>query len=76
MRGSWVQREPYTTYAALYCKNDLVSSQNALSTEDLIFIWFLAISVTKYHILGKKTLYRAKVLYNDTFHINFEHLLL
>jgi hypothetical protein len=54
------------TDAALYCKNDLVSSQNALSTEDLLFIWFLANSATKFHILGK----------NDTFHINFEHLLL
>jgi hypothetical protein len=34
----------------LYCKNDLVSSQNALSTEDLIFIWFLANAMTKFHI--------------------------
>ncbi len=50
-------------------KNDFVSSQSALSTEDLIFIWFLANSVTKFHILVKKTLYRAKVLYNDTFHL-------
>ena len=64
----------FSTNAALYCKNDLVSSKNALSTEGLIFIWFLANSVTKFHILGKKTLYRTKVLYNDTFHINFEHL--
>jgi hypothetical protein len=36
--------------APLYCKNDLVSSQNALSTEDLIFIWFLANAATKFHI--------------------------
>jgi hypothetical protein len=27
-----------STDAPLYCKNDLVSSQNALSTEDLIFV--------------------------------------
>jgi len=39
-----------STDAPLYCKNDLVSSQNALSTEDLIFIWFLANAATKFHI--------------------------
>jgi hypothetical protein len=36
--------------APLYCKNDLVSSQNALSTEDFIFIWFLGNAETKFHI--------------------------
>ena len=40
----------FSTNAALYSKNDLVSSQNALSTEDLIFIWFLANDATKFHI--------------------------
>jgi hypothetical protein len=39
-----------STDVPLYCKNDLVSSQNALSTKDLIFIWFLANAVTKFHI--------------------------
>jgi hypothetical protein len=39
-----------STRAPLYCKNDLVSSQNSLSTEDLIFIWFLANAATKFHI--------------------------
>ncbi len=39
-----------STDAPLYCKNDLVSSQNALSTEDLIFIRFLANAATKLHI--------------------------
>jgi hypothetical protein len=37
-----------STDVPLYCKNDLVSSQNALSTEDLIFIWFLANAATKF----------------------------
>jgi hypothetical protein len=39
-----------STDAPLYCKNDLVSSKNALSTEDLIFIWFVANAATKFHI--------------------------
>jgi hypothetical protein len=39
-----------STDAPLYCKNDLVSSQNAFSTKDLIFIWFLANAATKFHI--------------------------
>ncbi len=39
-----------STDAPLYCKNYLVSSQNALSTEDFIFIWFLANAATKFHI--------------------------
>jgi hypothetical protein len=39
-----------STDAPLYCKNELVSSQNALSTEDFIFIWFLANAETKFHI--------------------------
>jgi hypothetical protein len=39
-----------STDAPLYCKNDLVSSQNALSAEDLIFIWFLANAAKKFHI--------------------------
>ncbi len=32
-----------TTDAALDCKNDLVSSQNAISTKGLIIIWFLKV---------------------------------
>jgi hypothetical protein len=40
----------YSTHEPLYCKNDLVLSQNALSIEDFIFIWFLANAVTKFHI--------------------------
>jgi hypothetical protein len=63
-----------STDTALYCKNDLVSSQNALSTEDLIFIWFLANAAKKFHIVGEKTFYCAKTLYHDNFPINFEHL--
>jgi hypothetical protein len=58
-----------STDAPLYCKNDLVSSKNALSTEHLIFIWFLANAMTKFHIchtMGEKTLYRAKTLYHGT----------
>jgi hypothetical protein len=39
-----------STDAPLYCKNYLVSSQNALSTEDFIFVWFLVNAVTKFHI--------------------------
>jgi hypothetical protein len=39
-----------STDAPLDCKNDLVSSQNALSTEGFIFIWFLADEATKFHI--------------------------
>jgi hypothetical protein len=39
-----------STDAPLYCNNDLVSSQNALSTEVFIFIWFLANLATKFHI--------------------------
>jgi hypothetical protein len=62
------------TDAALFCKNDLVSSQNALSTEDLIFIWFLANAAKKFHIVGEKTFYRAKMFYHDNFPVNFEHL--
>jgi hypothetical protein len=63
-----------STDAALYRKNDLVLSQNALFTDDLIFISFLANVAKKFHIVGKKMLYRAKMLYHDTFPINFEHL--
>jgi hypothetical protein len=44
----------YSTDAPLCCKNDLVSSQNALSTEDFIFIWFLANAETKFHISVKQ----------------------
>jgi hypothetical protein len=43
-----------STDTPLYCKNDLVSSQNALSTEDFIFIWFLANVATKFHISVKQ----------------------
>jgi hypothetical protein len=43
-----------STDAPLYCKNDLVSSQNALSTEEFIFIWFLANADTKFHISVKQ----------------------
>jgi hypothetical protein len=39
-----------STNLALYCKNDLVSSQNAFSTEDLIFLWFLVNAAKKFHI--------------------------
>jgi hypothetical protein len=39
-----------STDSPLYSKNDLVSSQNALSTEDFIFIWFLENAATKFHI--------------------------
>jgi hypothetical protein len=39
-----------STDTPLYCKNDFVLSQNALSTEDFIFIWFLANAVKKFHI--------------------------
>ncbi len=60
-----------STDAALYCKNDLVSSQNALSTEDLIFIWFLLNVAKKFHIVGEKTFYCAKTLCHDNFPINF-----
>jgi hypothetical protein len=66
-----------STDAPLYCKNDLVSSQNALSTEDFIFIWFLANAATKIHIfvtVGEKMLYRAKTFCYDIFPKNFEHL--
>jgi hypothetical protein len=51
------------------------SRPNALSTEDLIFIWFLANAAKKFHIVGKKTFYRAKTLYHDNFPTNFEHLI-
>jgi hypothetical protein len=43
----------YSTDAPLYCKNDLVSSQDALSTEDFFYIWFLANAETKFHISVK-----------------------
>jgi hypothetical protein len=43
-----------STDAPLYCKNDLVSSQNALSTEVFIFIWFLASAATKFHIFVRQ----------------------
>ena len=43
-----------STDALLYCKNNLVSSQNALSTEDFIFIWFLANAATKFHIFVRQ----------------------
>ena len=56
-----------STDAALYCKNDLVLSKNALSTEDLNFIWFLANAAKKFHIVGEKILYSAKKLYHDYF---------
>jgi hypothetical protein len=49
-----------STDAALYHKNDLVLSQNALFTEDLIFISFLANVAKKFHIVGKKMLYWEK----------------
>jgi hypothetical protein len=39
-----------STDAPLYCKNDWVSSQNALSTKDFIFNWILANLATKFHI--------------------------
>jgi hypothetical protein len=39
-----------STDAPLYCKNDLVLSQNCLSTEDFIYIWFLANAATNFHI--------------------------
>ncbi len=45
-----------STDATLHCKNDLVSSQNALFTEDLIFIWFLENAAKNFHIVAKKTL--------------------
>ena len=49
-----------STDAPLYSKNYLVLSQNALSTEDFIFIWFLANGATIFHIfvtVVKKMLY-------------------
>jgi hypothetical protein len=66
-----------STDAPLDCKNDLVSSQNALSTEDLIFIWFLANAATKFHISviqWARTRYGAKTLYHGTFPKDFDHL--
>ncbi len=66
-----------STDAPLYCKNDLVSSKNALSTEDLIFIWFLANAAKKFHISviqRRENVYRAKTLYHGTFPKDFDHL--
>jgi hypothetical protein len=66
-----------STDAPLYCRNDLVSSQNALSTEDLIFIWFLANAATKFHISviqWARKCFIAKTLYHGTFPKDFDHL--
>jgi hypothetical protein len=65
-----------STDAPLYCKNDLVSSQNALSAEDFIFIWFLANAATKFHISviqWARKCYIVQKLYHDTFQ-KIEHL--
>jgi hypothetical protein len=39
-----------STHAPLYCKNDLVSSQNAWSTEDFILFGLVPNAATKFHI--------------------------
>jgi hypothetical protein len=55
-----------STDAPLYCKNYLVLSQNCLSTEDFIYIWFLAKAATKFHIpviQRAKKRYMAQKLY-------------
>jgi hypothetical protein len=62
--GSQVFFLPLTSVMRHYIVK-MTFAQNALSTEDLIFIWFLANSETKFLILGEKTLYRAKTLYHD-----------
>jgi hypothetical protein len=67
-----------STDAPLYCRNDLVSSQNALSTEDFIFIWFLANVATKFHISviqwARKCYIPQKRFVMTFFLKNFEHL--
>jgi hypothetical protein len=66
-----------STDTPLYSKNDLVSSQNALSTEDFIFIRFLANAATKFHIsviqCARKCCIAQKIFY-DIFPKHFEHL--
>ena len=70
--GDWKKWFPgvfalfYSTDAPLYCKNDLILSQNALSTEVFFFIWFLANAEAKFHISVKqwaRKRYIARKLY-------------